>query len=367
MNSGDLESEACLSITIDQQKAREKLIYALEWANSDRPVPQEWEEFAAWTFAMKAKTYTPALGTALLARSVDSRIDPLSIKANYAANSYSLRTLGHGVLVPSASEFGFSIRNTGREPLNNQPFFRYDHMSLIDRPLYKDEHRLFIEGINNILELDEQTALSALAAYLKVALGTQHKIETRFIETDLRDFSQVFEIVRSFLGDQDRPKRTQALVAGAFDVVFSDVRTRRLNDPSRDFPGDIQVYLNEKPILAVEVRAKSVPATEVARFVVECRNKNIERAVVVVIWPQHIPLPFEKLRDAAIDEHGILLNIIENEKDLIFDVFGWTDLDIIPALQRFTRSVLERLVQIEATSNSLHDWVSLVEKSPYKK
>src|SRR5690554_4929746 len=81
---------------------------------------------------MTAKTYVAALGTLLLAKAVDSQVDTLSIKAN-AARSYSMRTLGHTVLVPAARDLGFSIRATGREPLNNQPFFRYDHMSEIDR------------------------------------------------------------------------------------------------------------------------------------------------------------------------------------------------------------------------------------------
>ena len=341
--------------------AKANLKKAFEWADSDREVPKDWEDFARWTFAMKAKTYTPALGTALLARSVDSKVDPLSIKASYSDNAYSLRTLGHEVLVPSAREFGFSIRNTGREPLNNQPFFRYDHMLGIDRPLYKSEHSRFIYGIQRIEELDSEHALGALAAYLRVALEVERETKNYAVKTGEIGLSEILKVVATFLGSTDRPKRTQALVAGAFDVTFSDVRTRRLNDPSRDFPGDIQIYWENKPVIAVEVRAKKVLSTEVESFVAQCRLKDIERAFFEVLWPGHDPLPFEQLRDSALKNHGVLLNIIEREEDLIFDVFGWTDLDTLAAGHRFAESVLKRLKEIEAIPESLEDWVFLIQ------
>ena len=134
-----------MGIRISQAEARQRLEEAYEWALSDQPVPESWVSFAEWTFAMASKTYTPALGTVLLARATNDRADPLSIKAEYGDYTYSLRTLGHEVLVPAAQRHGFSIRNTGREPLNNQPFFRYDHMTTIERVRNKPAHDQFVE------------------------------------------------------------------------------------------------------------------------------------------------------------------------------------------------------------------------------
>jgi hypothetical protein len=159
-----------VGITISQADARQRLEEAFEWATSERPVPDDWTQFTQLTFRMKSKTYTPALGTALLARATDARIDPLSIKAEHGPNTYSLRTLGHQILVPAARNLGFSIRNTGREPLNNQPFFRYDHMTLVDRVRDKPGHAQFVSGVAQISELSRDQALAALAAFLRVAL-----------------------------------------------------------------------------------------------------------------------------------------------------------------------------------------------------
>jgi hypothetical protein len=122
-------------------------------------------------------------------------------------------------------------------------------------------------------------------------------------------------------------------VAAAFDVTHNDVRTRRLNDPSRDLPGDVQAFENDKPILAAEVRGKSVPATEAEGFVDTCRRAGIDRAFLVVLWPAHQAFPEDEFRQKALEERGVLLTIIEKAEDLLLDVCGWCDLDLTAVLR----------------------------------
>jgi hypothetical protein len=227
-----------LGLTISQAAARQRLEEAYGWASSDRPVPEEWTQFARQTFRMAAKTYTPALGTMLVARATDARVDPLSIKAQFGPTTYSLRTLGHEVLVPAARELGFSIRNTGREPLNNQPFFRYDHMSTVNRVRNRDEYDRFVAGVARIGSADRDEALAALAAFLRVAIDVAKQLADYAVADDALTIPRVVAAVESFLGEgTDRPRRTQALIAAAFDVTHDVVRSRKINDPSRDYPG----------------------------------------------------------------------------------------------------------------------------------
>jgi hypothetical protein len=349
-----------VGIKISQAEAWQRLEQAFQWASSDRPVPTFWTQFAQQTFQMKSKTYTPALGTVLLARATDEHIDPLSIKTEYGPRTYSLRTLGHGVLVPAARRLGFSIRNTGREPLNNQPFFRYDHMSVIDRVRDRSGHVQFMSGISKVDELSRSDALGALAAFLRIAIGVARQLEEYVLDPDELTVRHVVAAVEAFLsGGTDRPRRTQAIVAAAFDVTHGDVRSRKLNDPSRDFPGDIQAFEADQPILSVEVRAKPVPATEVESFVSACRTADIGRAFIVVLWPSHRPLPVGELRQGSLDDEGVLLTIIENVEDLLLDVFGWADLELSTALKTFADAALARLREIEAMEQSLKQWVDL--------
>jgi len=350
-----------VGITISLVAARERLEEAFEWASSGRPVPETWTQFAEQTFQMASKTYTPALGTVLLARATDARADPLSIKTEYGPTTYSLRTLGHEVLVPAARRLGFSIRNTGREPLNNQPFFRYDHMSVIERVRSKPEHDRFVSGLAQIGSADRDEALAALAAFLRVAIGVAQKLDDYTIAEGALTVQRVMAAVETFLGaGVDRPRRTQALVAAAFDVTHDDVRSRKINDPSRDYPGDIQAFEDDEPILTAEVRAKSVRPTEVEGFVSACRLAGIQRAFMIVLWPAHPVLPVKILRKNALGEAGVLLTVIENAEDLLLDVFGWSDIPLPVALRTFACSVLTRLREIEATEQSLAHWTALL-------
>lgn len=352
-----------MGITISLAAARRRLEDAFEWASSDRPVPEVWTQFAEQIFQMTAKTYTPALGTALLARATDARADPLSIKTQYGSTTYSLRTLGHEVLVPAAREFGFSIRNTGREPLNNQPFFRYDHMSTVDRVRNRPEYDRFVAGLAKIASADREEALAALAAFLRVAINASRQLETYAVAEGALTVPRVVATVESFLGEGvDRPRRTQALIAAAFDVTHDDVRSRKINDPSRDYPGDVQAFDGDSPILAIEARAKSVRPTEVQGFVAACREAGIDRAFMIVMWPGHQALPAADLRRKALQDADVLLTIIEDAEDLLLDVFGWSDLSLPTALRTFTISVLTRLKEIEATDHSLAQWVGLLQQ-----
>src|ERR1700731_1250117 len=75
-----------------------------------------------------AKTHIAFLGTALLAKAVDLGVDAFAVKSvsldkSEQAGAYSARGLAHGVLVPFATEFGIDLGVSGREPLNNQPYF----------------------------------------------------------------------------------------------------------------------------------------------------------------------------------------------------------------------------------------------------
>ncbi len=350
-----------MGLTISQEAARGRLDKAFLWASSDRRVPDSWVQFARQTFQMQSKTYTPALGTVLLARATDDRVDPLSIKSEYGPDTYSLRTLGHQVLVPAARRLGFSIRNTGREPLNNQPFFRYDHMSLIDRVRDRPGHAQFVSGVRKVSELNRDQALAALAAFLRVAIAVSKDIREYKVDPGALTIDIVVSVVNEFLSDgNDRPRRTQALAAAAFDVTHHDVRSRRLNDPSRDYPGDIQAFEEDRPLLAVEVRAKNVPPTEVEGFVAACRQAGIERAFMVVLWRAHKGLPVMQLCRSALEE-GVLLTVIETSEGLLADVLRWSDIPLAVALTTFITSTLKRLKEIEADATSLARWTELVQ------
>ena len=161
-----------MGLGVDLEVARSVLAAAIELAASDRRVPTEWTEWTHRIDACPSTTFTVALGTALLAKATNPEIDALALKATSGPSAYSARTVGHKVLVPGAVQFGYDLRATGREPLNNQPFFRYDRIDEIERihqsarPYLPD----LIAACATINSLNGREARAALAAFLRVRI-----------------------------------------------------------------------------------------------------------------------------------------------------------------------------------------------------
>jgi hypothetical protein len=167
--------------------------------------------------------------------------------------------------------------------------------------------------------------------------------------------------VEQYLADNiDRPKRTQALACAAFDSIYDRVTTRRLNDPSRDYPGDVQAFVGKVAIMSAEVRAKAVPVTEVRSFVRAVRAAGISRAFLVVIHNGHRDLPREALCTWAWSEQGISLTIIESVEELIVAVCAWANAPLEDVLRAFPVNAVLRLREIEASPASELRWTELV-------
>lgn len=355
-----------MGIRIDNLEAKRRLQEAADWAASDLPVSVFWYEATEHAFRMQSKTYVAALGTALLARSVDDRVDPLSIKSSYSDSSYSLRTLAHSVLVPSAKEMKFSLRVTGREPINNQPFFRYDHMDLIDRVRNISEHQHFVDNLRTLSLENRSSAIEGLASFLRYAFLAHGETYRAFAApANYISFNSVLSIIRIYTSRAalERPKRLQALVAAVLDVGNRNILTRKLNDPSRDFPGDIHLLDCGVPQLAVEVRGKPVTATEIAGFVQACRMHDISKACVVIDSFDHSKLDISTLIQMSAHTDGVSLTVFENIVDFFVYILNTSSMSQTSAIETFLTAAEVRLREMEVDVSSLAEWSDLVTAS----
>lgn len=69
-------------------------------------------------------TFFAALGTAMLAKATNPAIDVHALKSSVSERGYSARTVCQHVLAAYAPKYGIDLGVTGREPLNNSPFYR---------------------------------------------------------------------------------------------------------------------------------------------------------------------------------------------------------------------------------------------------
>lgn len=301
-----------MGLSVDLEEARQLLESAVEWAESERPVPPEWIERTKRVDASPSKTFTVALGTALLAKATNPEIDALALKATSGTNAYSARTVGHRVLVPGAIQHAYNLRATGREPLNNQPFFRYDRIDEIERihasarPYLRD----LIAACEAVNQLDANEALAALAAFLSVRLGAardRHAIDLRGAGPSLVELIRTTE---DFITtNSEGGKRGQAFVAAAFGLASPSVHSGRVNDPSRRMPGDVQILEAGVPVLAVEVRQKQVTHYEALQFAQSLRQAEVATGLVAMLDPSQPELDEYDLLVDAEHLHGVALAV----------------------------------------------------------
>lgn len=351
-------------IRIPPTAARQTLDAAVSLASAGA-ISDEWVEITRDVGAAASRTYVAALGTALLARATDAQIDPMSIKATPGAGrAYSARNLCHGVLVPASREYGFDLGATGREPLNNQPFFRYERIDEMERVRDEAGLRVLLGALRKVGRLKREDAEEALASFIRVRTDVadeKRRTSLRDVELGVRD---AIDAATEFLFEgADGGKRGQALVAGVLDLVFEEVRMGRVNDPSRRFVGDVQALVGVQVVLAVEVRQKPVAEDDALAFARLAAQAGVGNAVVAAFAHDQPDLDVVDLRDRAEEQEAVLLTVIQSADELISAALLWSGERPDIALGQLPQLVADRLHEIEASERSLRWWSELISGS----
>jgi len=350
-----------VGLKVNNSEAELILATAVETAASDQTLPGEWLEWTERVDASPSRTFTVALGTALLAKSTNPGIDALALKESSGPRAYSARTLGHGVLVPGAVRYGYDLRATGREPLNNQPFFRYDRIDEIDRIHSNAKPFLpeLIGACTAINQLDAPGARLALAAFIRVrtaAADAKQSVEvaqSRFPIRELVDSTSDF-----ICANPEHGRRGQAFVAAAFDLASPNVRSARVNDPSRNFPGDVQVLEAGVAILAVEVRQKTVTFEEAIQFAASLRKGKVAKGLIAMLDPAQQRLDGADLLVESESQHGVVLAGSYGVQEVLLDVSIWGGVSLTEIGMRFPDRMLKRLEEIETSAEGIADWAA---------
>jgi hypothetical protein len=352
-----------MGITVDGRQARRRLEEAVDLAQEPGvELPDEWIERTREVGRSPSRTFVAMLGTALLARATDDRIDPLALKETSGERAYSARSVGHQVLVPAAVEFQFHLGATGREPLNNQPFFRYNRVDEMERVIGRARPALehLIETLRRIDQMSKEQALWALAAFLRVRMEVVAQAQQLTLERVGSDVDTLIDASTRFLAeDPEAGRRGQAFVAAVFDLVFTEVRMGRIHDPSRKLPGDVQGLQGGRVILAAEVRQKPVAETEVMRFAARLETARIRRGMVAALAAGQPSLPVEKLRRAVWERHKVMMMIMTQPVELLLGALAWGPRPVEEQLADFPARMLERLKSLEVSEVGQQTWVDL--------
>ncbi len=301
-----------MGLKVEASRARQVFADALGLATGKAKLPKEWLERTHRIGEAKSKTLTPLLGTALLAKATERHIDAFALREGESHKSYSARNLAKEVFVPCCAAAGIDIRTNGPEPLNNQPFLRAERVSeeLNVKSNGKQDLLYLCECLRAVDFLENRSALLGLAAFLRSRLEATAGRKRVRLGAGRLSLSELERALTAFeAGDAEGGKTGQALAASFLSLAFPDVRTKRINDPSRRWPGDVGAFREDRLVVSVEVKQRAFTPTEILLFAKQLAEREVDLGVIAAFRQGTSTLDVPGLRTGALTQHGVDLAV----------------------------------------------------------
>ncbi|HEX8241719.1 MAG TPA: restriction endonuclease, SacI family [Allosphingosinicella sp.] len=315
--------------------------------------------------AAGSRTHIAFLGTAILAKCVEPTIDVFSVKKRGGAKAYSARGLCHNVLVPNAPELDINLGVTGREPLNNHPYAGMDRVSRAAnvRSTVQAVLEMLCDLLDRLQASSEEQARQALRAFIEVRrrLGARYSrtIAGR-VEISLQ---ALLESIGTLVSTSEGGRRAQAVVAALMDIFagVERVDARRINDPSRTVPADVNVRRSDGDgwERVFEVRDKPVSREDLYLLANKCRLSRVDEAVMVAIAPSPSMSLLDEARAWAI-ERGVTLTVVSDWSTLVTQALHWGPLPTLQGAAELPGRIEQRLIELEVAEEALSLWASLI-------
>jgi SacI restriction endonuclease len=354
-----------MSLSFDKMRASSLLKREAELATQENVNP-EWTRLVEQLSqaCQRNKTHIAFLGTAMLAKALNLQADVFAVKEKAGTpGAYSARGLGHGVLVAHALELGINLGTTGREPLNNQPYFRIQR---VDRSIpVHGSARPVVDLLLRILErLDKVQAADEARRALRSFIYVRRQHQPKYLEVAASraevSTEQLIRIVERFVAeDSEGGRRAQAVVAGLMDLFAGPERVEagRINDPDRHVPGDVGVRSEEDPERwerLLEVRDKPVAVSDAFAFA-KALEAGVEEAAIVAVASGQVAQDFHRANEWAA-ERGLALFI--GWRPFIEQALFWSEQPQTKGPTLVMPLIYERLIEVEVSEKGANAWLS---------
>ena len=316
-----------------------------------------------------SKTHIAFLGTAMLAKAMRLDVDLRAIKPSRAKGNpraYSARILSEKVLVPLAAEFGISIGVTGRQPLNNQPYFRIAHLG-DGTPVHPRGRAAFDYMVELVDELQAVSTTRKAGAILAAFMAERRRHQVRYVapegESAITPEDLAAAVCALLRDGSEGGRRAQAVVAGLMDAFAGSERVEsgRINDPSRKYPGDVCVRAataTESWEKAFEIRDKPVAMSDVRIFGAKCAQMGVQEAAVVAVADDQARLDTAAVAEWS-SELGIGMTLFDRWESIVDQALFWAGDPKPVAARRAVRRIHERLIRVEASPRAVALWAQL--------
>jgi hypothetical protein len=316
---------------------------------------------------VKNKTMIAMLGTAILAKATNLSVDVFSLQVGPDKNgkTYSARALCKEVLAANANRLGIDLGVTGREPLNNQPFFGKARVTEAMR-VRSDAQASLATLVLALSELDKVKAESKARAVLRAFLQVRQRVQARIFTTEGIgedwDIDYLTSRIIDFVNeDSEGGKRAQAIAAGLFDILYGAelVDVRRINDPSRKFPGDIGIRArNDHRTLEriIEVKDKPITFGDLTTLIDIVHNAGISKAAMLAVSGTQETIDIAaSLRWA--ETRKIRFRVFIGWEEIVREALFWSEMPGM-AVGSAVRAISQRLAFYEVTKDGLRNWLN---------
>jgi hypothetical protein len=311
-----------VGIKLDRQALKDTYERAIRDARDPKTrIDQTWASRIRWlsdeaaSGDAKGRTYIPAVGGALLAKSVDAQADLLTQAVSGGPKGYYLR--GVAELMQSQGRGIVHLGTPSANPMNNAPFLRGN--ARVDRltvaGYLKHVYDTYLDWLREADKYTSAQAYAALVAFVSVRIQAQQDEDainaagTRM--TAAASASSLLEAVQLWITeDPEEGARGQALVAAALSLVWDDIEVVPKHHPA---PFDVR----SPDALACEVKQKAIGESDVLELARRAANAGYDLALYAAVAADQKPLAVDRLRRDALDQHGVLIDVIHDAHELI--------------------------------------------------
>ena len=271
------------------------------------------------------------------------------------------------VLVPLSAELGINIGVNGRQPLNNQPYFRMRYLG-DGTPVHAGSSEAFnymmelIKELSDITNLDELRLILSSYVLVRAKYKPSYSVHANLLKINPDSLSLILE---NFVSeDSENGKRSQAVAAGLMDIFAGNgrVESGKINDPSRHYPGDVCIRSMNEPETwekAFEVRDKPVKTSDIFIFCNKCLSMGVKEAAVLMLSNNQQRINQGSISDWAF-QNNIGLTLFYGWGPFVEQVLFWSDIAKPEAVDQAIDCIQERIVGIECPPSTLLRFQSLL-------
>lgn len=314
----------------------------------------------AWTWTTQLAAVA-ALGTALLAKATEPKIDPMSITAASGPDGYSARGLATR-LAGWKGTYGYELGKDGPDPLAAQPFFK---QTRIDRISNWRNPTAGAELVSWLTGLTQAEAEEGLVVFLRVGmemarLKAASRAATVAVDAPVRTIEQLVEGLKILSGlGVEHGRLGAAATAAAFEAAGYRVEARDVHDPGQT---DIDVFVGREkvPVWGVEVKQKLATANDAYDIAKGASDRGATKALLVALDPKQLSLGSNALSMVADVQIGVALKITNGFQEMFMHAIHSSPVARQEFLDSYVKHMSKWLTELGVSQVGRDRWKAMV-------